>query len=95
MSDAPAPPGRCLTDAQLSKLQRAAPGQAPVDLARHLAACERCQARALFGVEPAARKKVPMPEMPSLGRAVLLTALLLGAMLAFFWSLWKLTGRIQ
>lgn len=95
MSQPASPPGDCLTDAQLSELREAAPGQAPEALARHLAACERCQARALFGAERPAGKKKPMPEMPSLKRALLLGALVLFAMAFFFWSLAKLTGRIE
>jgi hypothetical protein len=92
----PAPPtGACLTDAQISELQGAAPGQAPEALARHLAACERCQARALFGAERPAGRKKPMPEMPSLKRALLLAGLVLAAVVFFFWSLAKLTGRIE
>jgi hypothetical protein len=91
----PAPPGACLTDAQLSELQNAAPGQAPEALARHLAVCERCQARALFGAERPVGRRRPMPEMPSLKRALLLGALVVVAMAFFFWSLAKLTGRIE
>jgi len=91
----PAPPAACLTDAQLSELQSAAPGQAPEALARHLAACERCQARALFGAERPAGRKRPAPEMPSLRRALFLAALVLLALAFFFWSLAKLTGRIE
>jgi hypothetical protein len=87
--------GVCLTDTQLSELQRAAPGQAPEALARHLAGCERCQARALFGAERPAWKRRPVPELPSLGRAIFLAALVLAAMAAFFWSLAQLAGRIE
>ncbi len=87
--------GGCLTDAQLAELRAAAPGQAPEALARHLATCERCQARALFGAERAPGRKKPVPEFPSLRKAVLLGALVLVAMAAFFWSLAKLTGRLQ
>jgi hypothetical protein len=87
--------GRCLTDAQLSELRDAAPGHAPADLARHLAGCERCQARALFGAPRGAGRKKPAPEMPSLKRAVFMAALVLVAMAFFLWSLAKLTGRIQ
>ena len=92
----PAPPsGACLTDAQLAELQGAAPGRAPEALARHLASCERCQARALFGAERPAGRRKATPELPSLRRALLLTGLVLAAMAAFFWSLAKLTGRIE
>jgi hypothetical protein len=95
MGQPASPPGDCLTDAQLSELREAAPGQAPETLARHLAACERCQARALFGAERPVGKRKPMPEMPSLKRALLLGALVLFAMAFFLWSLAKLTGRIE
>ena len=90
------PPGACLTDAQLAQLQAAAPGRAPEAFARHLASCQRCQARALFGAErrPAAARKPP-PAPPSLGRALFLAALLLAAMAAFVWTLQKLAGRFQ
>jgi hypothetical protein len=90
------PPTGCLTDAQLAELQAAAPGRAPEALARHLASCDRCQARALFGAERVAggpRKAVPEP--PSLRRALLLAGLVLAAMGAFFWTLLKLAGRIE
>jgi hypothetical protein len=89
------PPGDCLTDAQLHEVREAVPGQAPEALARHLAACERCQARALFGAERPARRKTAMPQMPTLKRALLLGALVLFAVAFFFWSLAKLTGRIE
>jgi len=95
MSELATPPGECLTDAQLSDLQGAAPGQAPEALARHLAACERCQARALFGAERPVGRKRAMPEIPFLRRAIFLAVLVLVAMAAFLWSLAKLTGRID
>jgi hypothetical protein len=37
----------CLTPAGMAALQRAPVGQAPAELAQHLAACARCQARLL------------------------------------------------
>jgi hypothetical protein len=90
------PPAACLTDAQLAELQAAAPGRAPEALARHLASCDRCQARALFGSERAAGgpRKAP-PEPPSVGRALLLAGVGLAVMGAFFWTLLKLAGRIE
>jgi hypothetical protein len=89
------PPAGCLTDARLAELQAAAPGRAPEALARHLASCDRCQARALFGAERGVGgpRKAP-PEPPSVGRALLLAGLVLAAMGAFFWTLLKLAGRI-
>ena len=81
------PPSRCLTDAEIAALQNAVPGRAPEALARHLASCERCQARALFGAErrPGARKPLAAP--PSLGRAFFYAVLVIGAIAAFFWTL--------
>jgi hypothetical protein len=89
------PPAGCLTDAQIAQLQGAAPGRAPEALARHLASCERCQARALFGAERrrTAAKREPSP-VPSIRRALLLTALILGALAAFAWTIQKLAARV-
>jgi hypothetical protein len=82
-----------LTDAELAQLRDAAPGTAAAALAQHLASCERCQSRALFGAErPTGAKREP-PKLPSLKRSLLLLALVLLAMAAFFWSLGRLTGR--
>jgi hypothetical protein len=83
----------CLTDEQIASLRDAAPGAAPDELARHLASCERCQARALFGgVRRPGVKREP-PELPSLKRALLMLALVILAMAAFFWTLSRLAGR--
>jgi hypothetical protein len=89
-------PAGCLTDAQLAQLQAAVPGRAPERLARHLASCSRCQARALFGAERVmgGPRKAP-PQPPSVGRALLLAGLVLAATGAFFWTLLKLTRRIE
>ncbi|HSD28331.1 MAG TPA: hypothetical protein VLL75_13605 [Vicinamibacteria bacterium] len=95
MSEVATPPSGCLTDAQLAELQAAAPGKAPENLARHLATCERCQARALFGAERPAGKKKDVPQLPSVRRAIFLGVLVLVAMAAFFWSLANLTGQLQ
>ena len=83
----------CLTDAQLARLRDSAPGAAPPELARHLSGCERCQSRALCGAErPTGTKREP-PKLPSLKRSLLLLALVVLALAAFFWSLGRLTGR--
>ena len=37
----------CLTPAGMAALERGAVGEAPPELARHVATCERCQARLL------------------------------------------------
>lgn len=100
MSLPPSPPtarqAGCLTDSEIAALQDAAPGRAPEALARHLASCGRCQARALFGAERRPVKASrPAPAPPSLRRALVLLGLVVGAMAAFFYTLMKLTGRIQ
>lgn len=70
--------GGCLTDAGLEALEQTPPGQAPEDLARHLADCARCQNRLLVRAGgPAGRRQAPKPR-----RSVwLTTALVLGIML--------------
>ncbi len=96
MAEPSPPPAECLSDAQIAELQSGTPGQVPEALARHLASCERCQLRALFGLDRSLQqKKKPLPELPSVRRAVFLAALVLVAMAAFFWSLAKLAGRLQ
>jgi len=95
MSDSAARPRACLTDEQLAEVRAAVPGQAPEALARHLATCERCQERALFGAARPPGRKKKTAEFPSLKKAVFLGALVLAAMAVFFWSLAKLSGRLQ
>jgi hypothetical protein len=95
MSDAAAPPSGCLTDAQLAEVGMAEPGKAPEGLARHLASCQRCQERVLFGAARPPAKKKQTPEFPSVRRAMFYAALVLVAILVFFWSLAKLAGRLQ
>jgi hypothetical protein len=95
MSEVSSVSGGCLNEAELAEVRAAAPGQAPEALARHLAACDRCQARALFGADRPSGPQKPLPELPSIRRALLYGALVLVAMAAFFWSLAKLTGQIQ
>jgi hypothetical protein len=88
----PGPSAGCLTDEEIAGLQSATPGQAPEAVARHLACCERCQARALFGARTRPGRRRPAPEPPSLGRALVLAALLVFALAAFLWTLRKLAG---
>ena len=83
----------CLTDAELARLRESPPGAAPPELALHLAGCERCQARALFGAPRNPGVKREPPVLPSLRRTLLLLALVILAMAAFYWSLGRLTGR--
>jgi hypothetical protein len=83
----------CLTDAELARLRESPPGTAPSELAQHLAGCERCQSRALFGTARDPGVKREPPALPSLRRTLLLLALAILALAAFFWSLGRLTGR--
>ncbi len=93
MEEGSGDPRGCLSDADLARLQSAPPGRAPEDLARHLAACEPCQQRALFGQQrrpPSSRR--PPPEWPSPQRMVLLLAAVLIALAMLLYSLQRLTG---
>jgi hypothetical protein len=94
MGDPSFPAGRCLSEAEIDSLRGAPPGQAPEELARHLAACSRCQERALFGSEPRRRRSGRgRPQWPSPARALLLVALLVAAMAAFFVTLRMIAAR--
>jgi len=85
-------PSDCLSDDQLAALREAAPGAVATEQAQHLAGCERCQSRALFGAPRRPGLKREPPRLPSLGRALLLLAILVLAMVAFFWTLGRLVG---
>jgi len=69
-------PRGCLTPAGVRAVLAAPPGQAPTDLAAHIAACHRCQQRLLFG--DAAPRKVAAEYRPRLGFAL---AIVLGGLL--------------
>ena len=81
-----------LTDEQLAGLRDSAPGTAAPELAQHLASCESCQSRALFGAPRSPGTKREPPRLPSPGRALLLLALVALALAAFLWSLGRLAG---
>lgn len=69
-----------LNPAGLHALQSAPPGQAPAEVARHLAACAQCQARLLEASAPGPRPKQgrkPMGLAPSPGRTILLLVITL------------------
>ena len=85
-------PSDCLTDDQIASLRDVAPGAAPGELAQHLAGCERCQSRALFGAvrKPGLRREPP--KVPSPGRALALLAMVILAIAFFFWTLRKMAG---
>ena len=84
---------QCLTDDEVALVGRVDPSDLPEPLALHLANCPRCQERALFGSEPRPRKNGSTPALPSVGRALGLLALLVLAMLAFFFTLGRLVGE--
>jgi hypothetical protein len=68
----------CLTDAGQAALESARPGQAPPELAAHVASCSRCQTRLLAGGRLALAmriRKAPPPRWRLL--AVLAAAVLL------------------
>jgi hypothetical protein len=92
MSAAAPPRPGCLSDGEIASLQGAEPGRVPEALARHLASCERCQARALFGAERRPWGRKARPEPPTLGRTLLYAALVLLAVAAFLWTLRMLVG---
>jgi hypothetical protein len=64
----------------------------PDGLARHLASCQRCQERALFGKLRPARKRRDRPQLPTPTRALLLLGLMVAVMVAFFFTLQQLVG---
>ena len=81
----------CLSPAGIAAVGSAAPGRIPPEVAAHLASCARCQERVLTGGVPRApRKAAGAP--PSLKRAFLLVGLIVLSILAFLWTLRRLTG---
>ena len=71
-------------------LQAAAPGQAPAELATHLAGCDACQQKLLVASAPGPRRapgRKPMPLAPSPGRTVLLLVLTVVFVMLALWSL--------
>jgi hypothetical protein len=83
----------CLSEDQIAALSDLAPGQVPPALAQHLAGCERCQSRVLFGAVRSPRVKREPPPLPSPSRALALLAIIVLAMAAFFWTLQQLAGK--
>ena len=89
------PPTRsgCLTSVEMTRLQQASPGDVPEELARHLAVCQVCQERALFGSEPRRRRRGSTGlNMPTPVRAFVLLAVMLVMIIAFFFTLARLVG---
>ena len=73
----PGPPAgaRCLSANELAALSSPGPEPLPVEVAAHLASCERCQRLALFGERQARRVK----QAPSLRDAFVRVGLVLAA----------------
>lgn len=78
----------CLTEAGLRALAQAPAGQAPPELAAHVAACTRCQRRGL-GL-PEARAGTRPPPSPARSAFILAALLLMGLML-----LWTIRLLVQ
>ena len=90
----PPAPSQCLTEEEVALVRRADPGDVPEPLALHLASCARCQERALFGSEPRPRRRTGSARsLPTPGRALALLAILVLAMIAFFFTLGQLVGE--
>jgi hypothetical protein len=87
---APGEAGGCLSREQVSLLQSATPGQAPPEIAQHLAACARCQERVLLGWDRAPSRRPAAT--PSLERLLLVVGVVLVAIAMFFYSVLKLAG---
>jgi hypothetical protein len=78
---------------ELAQLRAAVPGQAPAGLARHLAACTRCQQRVLFGTTPRlAGRARPLPVWPTPRRTLLILLAVLVALAMLLYSLQRLSG---
>lgn len=88
MSEPAPPPARtgCLTETEVAQVRASDPGEVPGELARHLARCDRCQERALFG-PGRKRSRREMPKMPSPGRTLFFLVLMLAAIVAFLYTL--------
>jgi len=78
----------------VSRLRGASPGDVPEDVARHLAACDRCQERVLFGPVRRQRPRREIPPMPSSTRALVLLAVMAAVIVVFFITLQSLISRM-
>ncbi|HJS59013.1 MAG TPA: hypothetical protein VKA01_13000 [Vicinamibacteria bacterium] len=81
----------CLTPAGLMAVQKAAVGQAPAELAGHVAACARCQERLLAGGILAAVTRTKKNPPPRWRLAVVLVAVIL-LLLSILFTLGRLTS---
>lgn len=73
-------------------MRGASAGSVPDGLAHHLAHCQRCQERALFGAHRRRRRSREGLGMPTPTRALVLVGIMLAAMVAFFFTLHRLIG---
>jgi hypothetical protein len=71
----------CLTDAGFKALGSARPGEAPAELAAHLAGCARCQDRVLQGATGADGVRTRSAAPRSARRRYLALALVMGVLL--------------
>ena len=86
--------GRCLDQVELRALAGARPGQAPPDLALHVAGCTSCQARLLAADLPERQARAARPAgLPrSLGALLARALLVLAAILLALYSIQRLLG---
>ena len=71
----------CLTDEGFAALARSRPGEAPAELATHLAACARCQDRVLKAAAGAEAASRPRGALRSAGHRWGMLALVIGVLL--------------
>jgi hypothetical protein len=86
----------CLTDAGLATLAGTPLGEAPPELAQHVASCARCQERWLQWAQPEPRRARPSAEQTARrrwGMTAIVLGVLLFALVALVWTLGYLTGR--
>jgi len=82
----------CLTEAGLAALRRALPGKAAPELAAHLAACPRCQERAL-SIDAPLHAKGKKAAAPSLGRTLLIMGVIVVVIVLALATMRHLVGR--
>jgi hypothetical protein len=89
MSDVAPPPSRpgCLTELEVAQVRSESAGEVPAGIARHLATCERCQQRALFGAIRPIRKGRDASALPTPTRALILLGVMVAVLIVFFFTL--------
>jgi hypothetical protein len=89
-------PSGHLSAAGLAAFQAAPLGQAPAEVASHIAGCPSCQERLLVAGAPGPRPKPgrkPMAVAPSPAKTALLLGITLAFVLLALWSLRRLMGQ--